>query len=131
MQKNPNNDTFSQNITTGPELLSEVEEDIAIRQQRRRIFPRAALVGLCAGIVASFFRIVLAGADVLRNQLIDWSQQFPTMGWLFPMTFGLIGALVSVFLVQRFAPEASGRGIPHWKRFCTDCEHWIGGAFYL
>ncbi|MBI5951181.1 MAG: H(+)/Cl(-) exchange transporter ClcA [Chloroflexi bacterium] len=95
------------------EILSEIQEDLNIREQRRRMFPRAALVGLCAGLVASFFRIALAGADAFRNGLIEWSHQYPFWGWVFPVFFGMAGASLSVMLVRRFAPEASGSGIPH------------------
>jgi CIC family chloride channel protein len=102
------NSTASQN-----EVRSEIQEDIMIRHQRRRMFPRAALVGLGAGLVASLFRIVLAGLDTVRNGLIEWSHQFQYFGWLFPFAFGVLGATLSVILVRRFAPETSGSGIPH------------------
>jgi CIC family chloride channel protein len=95
------------------EVLSEIQEDLNIREQRRRMFPRAALVGLGAGLVASFFRIVLAGIDGVRNGLIISSYQYPIWGWIFPAIFGVVGATLSVFLVRRFAPETSGSGIPH------------------
>jgi CIC family chloride channel protein len=100
--------TASQN-----EVRSEIQEDILIRHQRRRMFPRAALVGLGAGLVASVFRIVLAELDTVRNGLIEWSHQFQFFGWLFPLAFGVVGATLSVMMVRRFAPETSGSGIPH------------------
>jgi chloride channel protein, CIC family len=112
-----NNESIVENptedLTSETEVMTEIEEDLAIRKQRRRIFPRAALVGLGAGLVASLFRIVLAGADTLRNGLIEWSHQFPALGWLFPVMFTVTGATLSVFFVRRFAPETSGSGIPH------------------
>lgn len=95
------------------EAETEIEEDLMIRQNRRRIFPRAALVGLGAGFIASLFRIVLAGADQFRNGLIGWSHQYPLFGWIFPVLFSITGATLSVFFVRRFAPETSGSGIPH------------------
>jgi CIC family chloride channel protein len=113
LQMNSSHENASENVSSRSQMLSEVEEDIVIRQQRRRMFPRAALVGFFAGIVASLFRAVLAGADALRGELIAWSQQFPLWGWILPIVFSLSGAVLSVLLVQRFAPEASGSGIPH------------------
>jgi len=114
MQNDHNNNNKNQDATVSQkEILSEIQEDLNIREQRRRMFPRAALVGLCAGLVASFFRIALAGADAFRNGLIEWSHQYPFWGWVFPMFFGMVGASLSVMLVRRFAPEASGSGIPH------------------
>jgi CIC family chloride channel protein len=109
-----NNEEKTQNPdVTQNEVLSEIQEDLMIRHKRRRKFPRAALVGLGAGLVASFFRIVLSGLDSTRNGLIEWSHQFPLLGWIFPLAFGLAGAVLSVMLVRRFAPETSGSGIPH------------------
>ena len=113
MQKDNNNKKMQDITVTPKEVLSEIQEDLNIREQRRRMFPRAALVGLRAGLVASFFRIALAGADAFRNGLIEWSHQYPFWGWAFPMFFGMAGASLSVTLVRRFAPEASGSGIPH------------------
>jgi chloride channel protein, CIC family len=100
-------------IITQEEVNSEIIEDLMIRQQRRSMFPRAMLVGLGAGLIASLFRAALAGADTFRNWLIDWAHHFPEAGWLFPVLFGMAGASISVFLVSRFAPETSGSGIPH------------------
>lgn len=95
------------------EVQSEIQEDLMIRHQRRKMFPRAALVGLGAGLVASLFRAVLASLDTARTGLIQWSYQFPLWGWIFPVIFGTLGAVLSVTLVRRFAPETSGSGIPH------------------
>lgn len=109
MQKDPNIKKIQDNLVTQKEVITEIQEDLNIREQRRRMFPRAALVGL----VASFFRIVLAGADAARNGLYEWSHQLPLFGWIFPVAFSVSGAILSVMLVRRFAPEASGSGIPH------------------
>jgi CIC family chloride channel protein len=98
-----------QNLLVG----SEIQEYLDIRQQRRWIFPRAALVGACAGAVALGFRAALTGADALRNSLISWAQRMPLWGWIFPILFSALGAGISVALTRRFAPETSGSGIPH------------------
>lgn len=95
------------------EAQTELQEFISTKQQRRWIFPRAALVGLGAGLIALAFRVALSGADLLRNKLITWAHSFPFAGWIFPVLFTLIGAVISVALTRRFAPEASGSGIPH------------------
>ena len=95
------------------DVRSEIQEYLHVSQQRRRLFPRAALVGLLAGLVAIAFRAVLAAADSLRNALIVWAHHYPLFGWLFPVCFSAVGASLAVFLVQRFAPEAAGSGIPH------------------
>ncbi len=95
------------------QVRSEIQEYLHVSQQRRRLFPRAALVGLLAGLVAVAFRAVLAAADSLRNALIAWAHHYPIFGWLVPVCFCAVGASLSVFLVRRFAPEAAGSGIPH------------------
>lgn len=92
---------------------AELEEYLDASQQRHRLFPRAALVGLLAGMIALVFRTLLALGDQARNDLIVWAQQAPALGWLAPLLFSASGALLSVALVRRYAPEASGSGIPH------------------
>lgn len=92
---------------------SEIQEYLDTRQQRRWIFPRAALVGACAGVIALFFRAALTGADALRNGLIAWAHSMPMWGWIFPLLFSALGAGISVALTRQYAPEASGSGIPH------------------
>ncbi|MBK9924086.1 MAG: H(+)/Cl(-) exchange transporter ClcA [Anaerolineales bacterium] len=93
-------------------VRSEIQEYLYLRQQRRRLFPLAALVGLCAGIVAILFRGALSGADTLRNLLITKSHEQPIWGWIFPILFSVSSATLSLVLVRRYAPEAKGSGIP-------------------
>jgi CIC family chloride channel protein len=123
------------------QVRSEIQEYLNIRQQRRRLFPRAALVGLIAGLVAIAFRAILAAGDNLRTALIVWAHHYSLFGWFFPVGFGAIGAALAVYLVRRFAPEASGSGIPHleavlhryreldWKRVLP--VKFIGGALAI
>ncbi len=92
---------------------SEIQEYLNISQQRRWIFPRAALVGACAGVTALLFRAALTLADTARNQFITWAQQYPAFGWIFPVLLTMLGAGISVAITRRYAPEASGSGIPH------------------
>lgn len=97
------------------EALSEVKEYLSVSQQRRRLFPRIILVGLGAGVIAVIFRTLLTGADLLRTSLVLWAHQYVLLGWLAPMAFGAVCAMLSVWLVRRYAPETSGSGIPHLK----------------
>jgi CIC family chloride channel protein len=94
-------------------VQSEIQEYLDFRQQRRWIFPRAALVGAAAGTIALLFRAALTGMDALRNGMIHWAKQSPAWGWILPILFTAIGAGISVFIVRKYAPEASGSGIPH------------------
>ena len=93
--------------------LSEIDQYLHIRQERKKLFPYAVLVGIAAGAVAVGFRIALAAAHGARNALIGWSYALPHAGWALPVLFGAGGAAASVWLVRRFAPEAAGSGIPH------------------
>jgi chloride channel protein, CIC family len=113
MMNTANNPSNISPIGKDDAVKSEIQEYLDIRQQRRWIFPRAALVGLGAGIVALLFRGALAGADALRNGLITWAHHLPVLGWVFPVFFTLLGAAISVAITRRYAPEASGSGIPH------------------
>lgn len=122
-------------------MRSEVQEYLHFRQQRRRLFPRAALVGLLAGLLAVAFRIVLAEGDNLRNALLAWAHLHPVVGGICVVLFAACGAGLSVLLVRRVAPEASGSGIPHleavlhryreleWKRVLG--VKFFGGALAL
>lgn len=105
--------TLQEQAAAQEQARSEIHEYLHVRQQRRRLFPRAALVGLLAGMVAVAFRAVLAFADGARNALVLWAHHWPRVGWLFPMLFSATGAGLAVLLVRRVAPEASGSGIPH------------------
>ncbi len=96
-------------------IASEVQEYLSTQGQRRRLFPRAALVGVLAGGLAVVFRWVLAGGEALRDALISWAHHAPMWGWLLPMLFGAVGAGIAVRLVSQVAPEAAGSGIPHLK----------------
>ncbi len=94
-------------------VRTELEDYLQAKQKRRWIFPRAALVGIAAGFMSLGFRAALSGADLLRNRLLAWAHSLPHLGWIFPVLFTLIGAVVSVAITRKFAPEAGGSGIPH------------------
>ena len=101
-------------ITPGV-VAGEVRDFVRAHESRRRQFPRAAIVGLLAGLLAVAFRRTLELFEWLRNALISFGHLHPTWGFLIPIAFGAATAGVGVFLVQRFAPEVSGSGIPHLK----------------
>ena len=49
-------------------LRAQVRDYFALQGQRRKLFPRALLVGLLAGRIAVAFRWTLDGGDILRNR---------------------------------------------------------------
>ncbi len=85
------------------------QEDI----KRRHILPKALAIGLVAGIISSAFRESLQWAETHR---IGWLQQLSPVGSLLAsLLLGAAGGGLGLWLVRRFAPEASGSGIPHIK----------------
>ena len=96
-------------------VFGEVRDFVRAHERRRRQFPRAILVGLLAGLVAVAFRYCVDLTDRLRNSLIAFAHQQAAWGILIPVTFGAFTAGTAVWLVQRYAPEAAGSGIPHLK----------------
>jgi CIC family chloride channel protein len=114
---------------------------IATHQRRRRVMPRALLVGLLAGGVATVYRLCLESANDARNALFAWAHTFPFGGVIVPMAFCALTACLSVWVVRRFAPEASGSGIPQveavlhrmqgirWKRILP--VKFVGGVLAM
>ena len=74
------------------EIGAEIREYMSLQGQRRRLFPRAMLVGLLAGGAAVLFRWALEYGDALRDRFLVWVHQYPTWGWLLPMVGGALGA---------------------------------------
>lgn len=85
------------------------------RSSRRIHFGRAALIGLCAGLVAVAFRHMLAIAESGREKLLDTLHAHPSWGWLVLPAIASAGGCLVGWCTQRFAPEAGGSGIPHLK----------------
>ena len=93
------------------------------RRPRRGLFPqslrsqllRAGLVGLLAGSVGVIFGELVKQGEHLQRYLLKWAHQLPWWGILVWPLCAAVLAIFSVWLVQRFAPETSGSGIPHVK----------------
>ena len=98
-------------MNTKPEHLEVLDS--------RRLFALALLsivVGAFVGLVGSSFRILLSRADLWRTYLIERSH---VLGWIgVPVvvcSIALIGAFAA-WLVFRFAPQATGSGVPNVER---------------
>jgi CIC family chloride channel protein len=89
----------------------------SVEVKRRHILPKALVVGLVAGLIASLFRIALQAGELSR---IGWIQRLPRW-WALPFSVavGAIGSGVGLWLVRRFAPETAGSGIPDLKNVVT------------
>ena len=75
------------------------------------LFGLAIVVGLLAGGIAVAFQVALARAAWLRE---GGALGAPTDGWRLPVAicFSALAVWAGVAVVRRFAPEASGSGIP-------------------
>ena len=82
------------------------------RLPRRLTFLYSALVGLMAGLLAVLFQVCVEGLESGQQRLFH-TPPGPLAG-LAVLGAGL-GAL-ACWLTQRFAPQASGSGIPHVKQ---------------
>ncbi len=69
-------------------------------------------MGGLTGLVCAVFRLLLEHAAVLRDQLIAWAHGHDWLGFLIVVAAGSACALAA-WLVRRFAPHATGSGIPH------------------
>jgi len=80
--------------------------------KRRHIVGKAVLVGVLAGVLASAFRIALERSEHWRAAFVA-----DAGSWSLPVAIALGAAAggVGVWLVRRFAPHASGSGIPQLK----------------
>ena len=79
--------------------------------KRRHILPKALVVGLTAGLVASAFRLALQSAENGRINLVT---HLPTATAVVVATaIGAVTGGLGLWLVRQFAPEAAGSGIPH------------------
>lgn len=73
----------------------------------------ALVVGAAAGLVGAVFRLTLLQADQLRNVLIDWAHGHAAVGFIVLVVICAVATGIAAWLVRRFAPQASGSGIPH------------------
>lgn len=71
----------------------------------------AVIVGLIVGIISSIFRIILNYIEVFRTNLYANAGNSGIMSWVWPILFAIIGISISLFLVKKYAPEASGSGV--------------------
>src|SRR5262249_48080209 len=71
------------------------------------------VAGAAAGLVGAAFRLCLSQADRLRDELITWAHGAGPAGFLLVAATCAAATGVAAWLVRRFAPYASGSGIPH------------------
>ncbi len=85
------------------------------RERRRRLIFRAIILGLVVGSVAILFQFLLHETENLNQHLASFFKKSGVLGYLiFPVICSLIAAVAGL-ITSKYAPEASGSGIPHTK----------------
>jgi CIC family chloride channel protein len=72
----------------------------------------AVVAGVAIGFIGGAFRWCLETADRSRVELVDWAHGLPGPGWLVPIAFAALGAMLAALIV-RWVPLAAGSGIQH------------------
>ncbi len=76
-----------------------------------RLILYAFVIGLIVGLVVSVFRLTLSYIEVFRDRLYVDAGNSGFPNWIWHVLFAIIGISVALFLVRKFAPEASGSGV--------------------
>jgi len=80
----------------------------------------ALVTGALAGAVGAGFRLALEAGDRWRDALIAWTHALGVVGAAGVVIACAAGAAAAAYLVRRFAPYASGSGIPHVEAVVRD-----------
>jgi len=71
------------------------------------------LVGCGVGLICGLFRLSLEHAEIWRNEFLNWMHHWNLAGMLCISGTCSAAVALAAWLVRRFAPLASGSGIPH------------------
>jgi CIC family chloride channel protein len=116
VKENITNETAGAAAIAGVEgMIPQAPEvgNYLLQVSRKVHFARAALAGLAAGSVAVLFQLSLDVAERGRIALLDEMRAFPTWGWaVLPVVAATLTGIAG-YLTERYAPAASGSGIPH------------------
>lgn len=72
----------------------------------------AAIVGILAGLMGGFFRMIVHYILAQRQQLADALAPYPLVNWLIPSLLAGVMVYASFWLIRRVAPDTAGSGIP-------------------
>ncbi len=71
------------------------------------------IVGAVSGAICAAFRLTLEHADRIRGALLALAHGKPILGFVAVIVVCSVAVGFAAWLVRRFAPHASGSGIPH------------------
>lgn len=84
---------------------------LASDKQGLKLLLLSFIVGIGAGISGTLFRWILSKIEDVRQLYLDQTHPHDWSRWLILAGILIIAIGVAIFLVRRFAPEASGSGI--------------------
>jgi len=71
----------------------------------------AFIVGLIVGLFAAVFRLLINYIDGIRTYLFFNADTGSLSSWAWPILFSIVGVVVALYFVKRFAPETAGSGV--------------------
>ena len=76
-----------------------------------RLLIYALIIGLLVGLMGSVFRFTLSHIEDFTIKLYEYAGNSGFFSWAGPVLFAIVSVSISLFLVKKFAPEASGSGV--------------------
>jgi len=100
---------------TQREIQEEIADERNARKLRKRLLPRALLVGVIAGLLAAAFRFLLHAIGEWRAGFLEAQSDRGIWAMLIPVLMVSAGAGISVWMVRTWSPASAGSGIPQLK----------------
>jgi chloride channel protein, CIC family len=103
-------------VDPGAEHTSSGGPAAEVARGRVRLLVLALLsvvAGFAVGLLAAAFRLALTSAERWRGYLLAWSHHKGVLGFFGVIVLCAAATAIATWLVRRFAPQATGSGIPH------------------
>ncbi len=107
--------TWHESFNRTAQITNSTEAEELHRGSRRARRLISLIVGAFAGAIGTLFQVSLERADGMRHAFIAWAHTHHVMGFVLVRSSAAAVTAPAAWLVRRFAPEASGSGIPHCR----------------
>jgi chloride channel protein, CIC family len=87
------------------------------------------VAGVAVGLLAAAFRLALARAERWRDSVLAWYHDEGILGFFAVIALCAAATAIAAWLVRRFAPQATGSGIPHVEAQLRG--HWSGNPWRI